>query len=140
MVEIRASVRSNTFLFCFLFLYFSPQPASRSCKAHPFCVVKWRGMELGRTQICSDTCEPDWGHETFQLALSPDPVERLPPLILEVWNNGVRGAQADFLGQVQHVCAYLFRGRCIDSFNCKTKCCQSRDTKGGRYCESKVGF
>ncbi|CAM9193761.1 unnamed protein product [Scytosiphon promiscuus] len=69
----------------------------------PFCVVKWGGVELGRTKACSSTREPIWQEERFRLALSANEdngkKNRLP-LVMEVWDEDALGAQGDFLGQV----------------------------------------
>ncbi|CAN0363376.1 unnamed protein product, partial [Hapterophycus canaliculatus] len=69
----------------------------------PFCVVKWGGVELGRTKVSSNTREPNWQEERFRLALSAvelnDKKKHLL-LVMEVWDEDVLGAQGDFLGQV----------------------------------------
>ncbi|CAM9640751.1 unnamed protein product, partial [Ectocarpus sp. 12 AP-2014] len=69
----------------------------------PYCVVKWGGVELGRTKTCPNTREPNWGDERFRLALpaeEPSDKKKHLPLILEVWDEDMPGTKGDFLGQV----------------------------------------
>ncbi|CAM9268105.1 unnamed protein product, partial [Discosporangium mesarthrocarpum] len=68
-------------------------------KSDPYCVVKWRDMELGRSKTCPRTLDPDWGGEAFHLAFPEDPADT--NLIVEVWDEDAGGARrGDFLGQV----------------------------------------
>lgn len=88
----------------------SKHPPFSFVKTHsesaPFCVVKWGGVELGRTRASSNTRDPNWLEERFRLALSADEFndkkQRLP-LVMEVWDEDVLGAQGNFLGQVTEV-------------------------------------
>eukprot|EP00752_Nemacystus_decipiens_P007665 g6853.t1 len=69
----------------------------------PYCIVKWGGIELGRTKTCPNTLEPDWGKERFRLALpAEDTADKRKhlPLVLEVWDEDTPGTNGDFLGQV----------------------------------------
>lgn len=69
----------------------------------PYCIVKWGGVELGRTKTCPNTHEPYWGKERFRLTLpAEDATEKkdLLPLVLEVWDEDAPGTRGDFLGQV----------------------------------------
>lgn len=78
---------------------------SRMSKSDPFCVVKWRGVELGRTKTCPNTLEPDWGEERFRLTLPDDLTDTItPPLIIEVWDEDALTTKGDFLGQVRYRC------------------------------------
>lgn len=67
-------------------------------------MVKWEGVELGRTKTCPNTREPNWGKERFRLALSADDEgadkKERPPLVMEVWDEDVHGSKGNFLGQV----------------------------------------
>lgn len=69
----------------------------------PYCVVKWGGVELGRTKTCPNTREPNWGDERFRLVLpaeEPNHKKEHLPLVLEVWDEDMPGTKGDFLGQV----------------------------------------
>lgn len=87
----------------------------------PYCVVKWRGSELGRTRTCPNTREPDWEHERFQVSLPDETTEEAHFLVMEVWDEDSPGSQGDFLGQVTKpfkTASYLSVGsRCIRRSN-----------------------
>lgn len=66
----------------------------------PFCVVKWRGLEVGRTPSCRETLEPSWKQERFRLAVPDYQNKKTASLVVEVWAEDTGGAEGDFLGQV----------------------------------------
>lgn len=77
------------------------RPVQRLSAAKSYCVVKWGGMELGRTRSCQRIPEPDWGEENFRLTLSDQSAAKKAPLVMEVWTEDSAGGALDFLGQVE---------------------------------------
>lgn len=75
----------------------------------PYCVVKWEGVELGRTRCCPSTCEPSWGQERFRLTLPNTPLDDTLSLVMEVWAEDARAAKSDFLGQVSELILHVLK-------------------------------
>ncbi|CAN0523688.1 unnamed protein product, partial [Scytosiphon promiscuus] len=65
-----------------------------------YCVVKWRGVELGRTKTCLGTHEPTWDKDRFRLAFPDGSAEEARPLVIEVWGEDLPRGKGSFLGQV----------------------------------------
>jgi Ca2+-dependent lipid-binding protein len=66
-------------------------------KSDPFCIVKWKGQEVGRTKVIQKTLDPVWENENFDIEMAADLGSS--ELTLEVWDMDQVGV-GDFLGQV----------------------------------------
>jgi len=69
-------------------------------KSDPFCILKWRQKEIGRTKVIYKTLDPVWDGERFEIQMDEDPKSDAPcELVIEVWDMDAVGV-GDFLGEV----------------------------------------
>jgi len=64
---------------------------------NPFCIVKWNGVEVGRSQVVYYTVDPIW--DGVHVDLSLEDAGPMSVVVVEVWAVHLNGVLGDFLGQ-----------------------------------------
>lgn len=67
----------------------------------PFAVIRFGGVKIGRTATISDTLNPVWKNESFDIHFPRSTGANNMELSIELWDEDLGGMLGDFLGCVE---------------------------------------